>query len=178
MKIKMNNAVGPQVRTAKPKPSKLLPVLGAASMVGGLQAATQFFRIRSPITRPSAPTWATCTRPGRSCTGRTKWVQPVPGRDHEGRQHGMLVSTVGLLGVAVAKVVVQQLEGERVPARLGPLGRRKVYSGCRPAARERNVLEIVTGKAAPTATGIIRGRLAGQGRQFLLPAAQRPRAHC
>ena len=43
MKIKMNNAVGPQVRTAKPKPSKLLPVLGAASMVGGLQAATQFF---------------------------------------------------------------------------------------------------------------------------------------
>ena len=28
MKIKMNNAVGPQVRTAKPTPSKLLTVLG------------------------------------------------------------------------------------------------------------------------------------------------------
>ena len=28
MKIKMNNAVGPQVRSAKPKPSKLLPILG------------------------------------------------------------------------------------------------------------------------------------------------------
>lgn len=43
MKIKMNNAVGPQVRAAKPKQSKLLPVLGAVSLVGGLQAATQFF---------------------------------------------------------------------------------------------------------------------------------------
>ena len=43
MKIKMNNAVGPQVRSAKPKPSKLLPILGGVSLVGGLQAATQFF---------------------------------------------------------------------------------------------------------------------------------------
>jgi type IV secretion system protein VirD4 len=43
MKIKMNNAVGPQVRGAKPKPSKLLPALGALSLGGGLQAATQFF---------------------------------------------------------------------------------------------------------------------------------------
>ena len=39
----MNNAVGPQVRSAKPKPSKLLPILGGVSLVGGLQAATQFF---------------------------------------------------------------------------------------------------------------------------------------
>ena len=39
----MNNAVGPQVRQAGSKPGKLLPMLGAASLVGGLQAATQFF---------------------------------------------------------------------------------------------------------------------------------------
>lgn len=43
MKIKMNNAVGPQVRSAKPKPSKLLPTLGVLSLAGGLQASTQFF---------------------------------------------------------------------------------------------------------------------------------------
>ena len=36
MKIKMNNAVGPQVRAAKPKPSKLLPSLGVASMEVGI----------------------------------------------------------------------------------------------------------------------------------------------
>ena len=35
MKIKMNNAVGPQVRSAKPKPSKLLPILGGVSLVNG-----------------------------------------------------------------------------------------------------------------------------------------------
>ena len=43
MKIKVNNAVGPQVRSAKPKTPKLLPILGGVSLVGGLQAATQFF---------------------------------------------------------------------------------------------------------------------------------------
>mgnify|MGYP000093051741 CR=1 FL=1 len=43
MKIKMNNAVGPQVRSAKAKTPKLLPILGGVSLVGGLQAATQFF---------------------------------------------------------------------------------------------------------------------------------------
>ena len=39
MKIKVNNAVGPQVRSAKPKTPKLLPILGGVSLVGGLQAA-------------------------------------------------------------------------------------------------------------------------------------------
>jgi len=43
MKDRFNNAVGPQVRTKKKGPGKVIPVLAVLSIGGGLQAATQFF---------------------------------------------------------------------------------------------------------------------------------------
>ncbi|MFO0702155.1 MAG: conjugal transfer protein TraG, partial [Nitrospira sp.] len=43
MSTTYNNAVGPQVRTPHPKPGLVIPVLACASLVVGLQSATQFF---------------------------------------------------------------------------------------------------------------------------------------
>ena len=43
MRDKFNNQVGPQVRSKRPGSGKLIPVLVVLSMVGGLQAATQYF---------------------------------------------------------------------------------------------------------------------------------------
>ena len=105
MKIKMNNAVGPQVRTAKPKPSKLLPVLGAASMVGGLQAATQFFAHTFAYHATLGPNVGHVYAPWSILHWTYKWYSQYPDEIMKAGSMGMLVSTVGLLGVAVAKVV-------------------------------------------------------------------------
>lgn len=43
MSTTYNNAVGPQVRAPHPKPGLVIPFLACASLVFGLQAATQFF---------------------------------------------------------------------------------------------------------------------------------------
>jgi len=44
-KDKFNNAVGPQVRAERSGPNLLFPILAIAALVGGLQAATQFFAL-------------------------------------------------------------------------------------------------------------------------------------
>ena len=43
MSTTYNNAVGPQVRAPQPKPGAVIPFLACASLVFGLQSATQFF---------------------------------------------------------------------------------------------------------------------------------------
>ena len=43
MKDRFNNAVGPQVHANRPRTGRTIPVLAAATLVGGLQAASQFF---------------------------------------------------------------------------------------------------------------------------------------
>ena len=158
MKIKMNNAVGPQVRTAKPKPSKLLPVLGAASMVGGLQAATQFFAHTFAYHATLGPNVGHVYAPWSILHWTYKWYSQYPDEIMKAGSMGMLVSTVGLLGVAVAKVVTsnsskanEYLHGSARWAE------KKDIQAAGLLPRERNVLEIVTGKAAPTATGVYVG---------------------
>ncbi|CUR71492.1 Conjugal transfer protein TraG [Achromobacter xylosoxidans] len=158
MKIKMNNAVGPQVRTAKPKPSKLLPVLGAASMVGGPPGRDAVLRPHVRLSRDPRPQRGPRVRALVDPALDVQVVQPVPGRDHEGRQHGDAGFDRGPAGRGRGEGRhVQQLEGERVPARLGPLAEKKDIQAAGLLPRERNVLEIVTGKAAPTATGVYVG---------------------
>ena len=158
MKIKMNNAVGPQVRTAKPKPSKLLPVLGAASMVGGLQAATQFFAHTFAYHATLGPNVGHVYAPWSILHWTYKWYSQYPDEIMKAGSMGMLVSTAGLLGVAVAKVVTsnsskanEYLHGSARWAE------KKDIQAAGLLPRERNVLEIVTGKAAPTATGVYVG---------------------
>jgi type IV secretion system protein VirD4 len=81
MKIKMNNAVGPQVRSAKPKQSKLLPALGSRS------------RWRRPASRhsvlcphlqlpanPGGPYRAMSMRPGPFWNGPTSGTPTIPTR--------------------------------------------------------------------------------------------------
>jgi len=43
MSTNFNNAVGPQVRSSKPKIGKIIPVLAIISLIAGLQTATQYF---------------------------------------------------------------------------------------------------------------------------------------
>lgn len=158
MKPKINNAVGPQVRDRKPKKQRLLPALGAVSVLGGLQAATQFFaytfnyqdNLGGHINHVYAPwsilSWA------------SDWYSIYPDEFMRSGSIGMVVTTVGLLGVAIAKVVTSN--SSKASEYLHGSARwaeKKDIQAAGLLPRERTALEVVTGKDAPTSTGIYVG---------------------
>ncbi|EWS66574.1 Conjugal transfer protein TraG [Hydrogenophaga sp. T4] len=104
MKLNTNNAVGPQVRKKASK-GLLLPALGVASLYGGFQAATQFFAhtfgyqsvLGSHLGHVYAP-WAIVGWANR-------WYSQFPDDVMRAASVGMVVSTAGLLALAVTKVV-------------------------------------------------------------------------
>jgi len=158
MKIKMNNAVGPQVRSAKAKTPKLLPILGGVSLVGGLQAATQFFAYTFQYHASLGANLGHVYAPWSILNWSAKWYSQYPDEIMRAGSIGMVTATVGLLGVAVAKVVTsnsskanEYLHGSARWAE------KKDIQAAGLLPRERNVLEIVTGKDAPTATGVYVG---------------------
>lgn len=158
MKPKINNAVGPQVRDRKPKKQRLLPALGAVSVLGGLQAATQFFaytfnyqdNLGGHINHVYAPwsilSWA------------SDWYSIYPDEFMRSGSIGMVVTTVGLLGVAIAKVVTSN--SSKASEYLHGSARwaeKKDIQAAGLLPRERTALEVVTGKDAPTSTGVYVG---------------------
>ncbi|HGS4477198.1 TPA: type IV secretory system conjugative DNA transfer family protein [Vibrio cholerae] len=158
MKPKINNAVGPQVRDRKPKKQRLLPALGAVSVLGGLQAATQFFaytfnyqdNLGSHINHVYAPwsilSWA------------SDWYSIYPDEFMRSGSIGMVVTTIGLLGVAIAKVVTSN--SSKASEYLHGSARwaeKKDIQAAGLLPRERTALEVVTGKDAPTSTGVYVG---------------------
>lgn len=158
MKIKMNNAVGPQVRSAKPKAGKLLPTLGVMSLVGGLQAATQFFAHTFDYQASLGDHIGHVYAPWSILQWASKWYSHYPNEIMTAGNIGMLVSTVGLLGVAIAKVVASNTSKANQFLHGSARWAEKIdiqAAGLLP--RPRTVLEVVTGKEEPVATGVYVG---------------------
>ena len=156
--IKMNNAVGPQVRQAGSKPGKLLPMLGVASLAGGLQAATQFFAYSFAYHPTLGPHAGHVYAPWSILHWSYQWYGQYPDQFMKAGSMGMLVSAAGLLGVAVAKVVTAN--SSKASEYLHGSARwadRKDIQAAGLLPRGRSVLEIVTGKPAPCATGVYVG---------------------
>jgi type IV secretion system protein VirD4 len=167
MKIRMNNAVGPQVRSEKPKPSKLLPALGGVALVSGLQTATQFFAYTFNYQATLGGHLGHVYAPWSILQWASKWNSHYPDEIMKAGSMGMLVSTVGLLGVAVAKVVTantskanEYLHGS------ARWSEKKDIQAAGLLPRDRNWLEIVTAKAAPTANGVYVGGWMDKGGEF------------
>lgn len=106
MKDRFNNAVGPQVRTKKKGPGKLIPMLAVLSIGGGLQAATQFFA-HDFNHQPALgwhinqiyPPWGIVQWAG-------KWYNQYPDTFMRAGSVGILVTGVGLIGLVVAKMIL------------------------------------------------------------------------
>lgn len=159
MKLKHNNAVGPQVRTKNKTTSvRLLPSLGALSLIGGFQAATQFFAysfnyqdtLGSHIGHFYAP-WSILQWAG-------KWYSHYPDAFMRAGSMGMMVSTIGLLGVAIAKVVSSN--SSKANEYLHGSARwadKKDIQAAGLLPRSRNFIEVVSGSEAPTTTGVYVG---------------------
>lgn len=168
MKTKINNAVGPQVRVKKPRQSRLIPILGVASLIAGLQTATQFFahtfayqaNLGSNISHIYAP-WAILE-------WAVQWRVNYPDQFMRAGSIGMVVSIIGLLGVAIAKIVSSNTS--RVNEYLHGSARwadKKDIQAAGLLPRTRNVLEIVTGKDSPTSTGVYVGGWQDKSGNFL-----------
>ena len=158
MKIKMNNAVGPQVRSAKPKPSKLLPTLGVLSLAGGLQASTQFFAHTFQYQASLGPNIGHVYAPWSILQWASKWYGHYPNEIMSAGSMGMLVTTVGLLGVAIAKVVASNTsKANEYLHGSARWAEKKDIQAAGLLPRPRTVLEVVTGKEEATATGVYVG---------------------
>lgn len=158
MKIKMNNAVGPQVRTKKATGGSLLPALGALSLGGGLQSATQFFAHTFNYQANLGSHFNHVYAPWSILEWSSKWYSHYPNEIMKAASVGMMVSTVGLLGVAVAKVVSSNSSkaNEYLHGSARWAGKKDIQAaGLLP--RPRNLLEVVTGKGAAMSTGVYVG---------------------
>ncbi len=158
MKITMNNAVGPQVRTRSARGGTVLPALGALSLAAGLQSATQFFAHTFDYQARLGGHFHHVYAPWSILDWSSRWYAHYPHEIMTAASVGMMVSTVGLLGVAVAKVV--SANSSRANAYLHGSARwagRQEIEAAGLLARRRSLLEVVTGKAAERCAGVYVG---------------------
>lgn len=158
MKVKMNNAVGPQVRAAPQKENKLLPTLGVLSLGAGLQSATQFFAHTFHYQAILGANIHHAYTPWSILQWSAQWYSYYPEEFMRASSMGLLVSTVGLLGVAVAKVVSSNTSkaNEYLHGSARWAGKEDIQAaGLLP--RKRSLLEVVRNKKAPTSSGVYVG---------------------
>lgn len=157
MKPKHNNSVGPQVRS-KNKGSKLLPTLGVLSLGAGLQSATQFFAYTFNYQNILGAHVNHVYAPWSILQWGSKWYAQYPDEIMRAGSIGMLVSTAGLMGVAIAKVVASNSSkaNEYLHGSARWAGKKDIQSaGLLPQAR--SFLEMVAGKDSPTSVGVYVG---------------------
>ncbi len=158
MKDRFNNAVGPQVRAKKEGPGKLIPALAVASVAAGLQAATQFFAhdfryqsvLGANINQIYAP-WGILEWAG-------KWYHQYPDAFMRAGSIGVVTSGVGLLALAVTKMVTAN--SSKVNEYLHGSARWANVRDIRAAGlipRTRSLFQTITGKEAPTSSGVYVG---------------------
>ena len=105
MKDKFNNAVGPQVRVDKPKAGQLIPVLAIVFMLAGLQSATQFFAHEYGYPSQLGPHYQHLYAPWSILLWAYQWWGLFQLSLMRAAAVGMTVTSIGLLGLMVAKVV-------------------------------------------------------------------------
>lgn len=100
---KPNNAAGPQ--RSKTKSSKLLPILGILSLLAGLQAATQFCAYQFGYHPSLGGNLGGVYPPWGILVWASKWYGQYPDQIMRAGGIGIVVTTVGLLVVAIAKMI-------------------------------------------------------------------------
>lgn len=158
MKSNVNDAVGPQVRNRKKKTSKVLPMLGVGSVLVGLQSATQYFAHVFNYQDTLGANFAHIYAPWSIARWANDWYSIYPDEIMRAGGVGMVVTTIGLIGVAITKVVTANTS--KASEYLHGSARWATKKDIQAAGllpRKRNMLEVVQGKDAPTSTGVYVG---------------------
>ena len=104
MKSTINNTPGPQIRT-RTRPGFLFPILGSVSLLAGLQAATQYFAFLLAYQSGLGGHIGKVYPPWGILEWATKWYDRYPDDFIRAGSLGMFCSAIGLLTVALVKVV-------------------------------------------------------------------------
>lgn len=157
-KDKFNNAVGPQVRAKKSGAGKLIPALSLLSIGVGLAASTQYFAYDFKYQDVLGPHFHNLYAPWSIITWASKWYGTYPDAFMRAGSIGILATGVGLLGLVITKMIQansakanEYLHGSARWANKQDIQ----ASGLIP--RERSFLEVVTGKSAPSNSGVYVG---------------------
>ncbi|MBS0152681.1 MAG: type IV secretory system conjugative DNA transfer family protein [Nitrospira sp.] len=105
MSTTYNNAVGPQVRAPHPKPGLVIPFLACASLVFGLQAATQFFAATFNYQDVLGDHFGGLYQPWAILEWASRWRSDYPLQLRQSGGFGMIVAASGLLCLTIARTV-------------------------------------------------------------------------
>lgn len=170
MKDRFNNAVGPQVRTTKKSTGKIIPLLAGASLVAGMQGATQYFahvfHYQSALgvnAKFIYPTWRIIQWAG-------KWHNTYPDALVKAGSVGISITAIGLIGLVLTKMVLSN--SSRANEYLHGSARWANINDIRAAGllpRAQMLFQRLTGKAPAMSTGVyVGGWLDGKGRMHYL----------
>ncbi|MDD2660665.1 MAG: type IV secretory system conjugative DNA transfer family protein [Methylococcales bacterium] len=99
-----NNSVGPQVRTKKTK-GKLIPSLAVASIIGGLQASTQYFAQDFGFQSALGANFDHIYAPWKIVQWSTQWYGQYPNAISKAGSVGVMVAGSSLLALTFAKLI-------------------------------------------------------------------------
>jgi len=105
MSTTYNNAVGPQVRAPHPKPGLVIPFLACASLVFGLQAATQYFAHTFQYQAVLGQHVGALYQPWAILEWAWRCAHDYPLQLRQAGGVGMIVAASGLLCLAIARTV-------------------------------------------------------------------------
>ena len=100
-----NNAVGPHVRTPQSKPGLVIPFLACASLVVGLQSATQYFASTFQYQAVLGEPLGSLYQPWAILEWAWRWAHDYPLQLRQAGGVGMIVAASGLLCLAIARTV-------------------------------------------------------------------------
>ena len=105
MSTAYNNAVGPQVRALQPKSGLVIPFLACASLVVGLQSATQYFAYTFQYQEVLGQHFGVLYQPWAILEWAWRWANDYPLQLRQAGSVGMIVAASGLLCLTIARTV-------------------------------------------------------------------------
>lgn len=167
MRQRINNAVGPQVRARKPQKSRALPALAALSVLGGLQAATQLFAHTFNYQSSLGASLNHIYAPWAILEWAAKWHGVYGPQFVHAASLGMVVASAGLMSVAVGKIVsANSVKSNDYLHGSARWAQKKDIQEAGLLPRRRGFLDVVTGKAPPTADGVYVGGWVDESGEF------------
>ena len=170
MSTTYNNAVGPQVRAPQPKPGLVIPFLACASLVVGLQSATQYFAYLFQYQAVLGAPLGSLYQPWAILEWAWRWAHDYPLQLRQAGGVGMIVAASGLLCLAIARTVQASrarpnpfLHGSARWANRGDLEAATLLP------RSRTIMDWLNGRPQSSADGVyVGGWLDGKGKLHYL----------
>jgi type IV secretion system protein VirD4 len=158
MSTTFNNAVGPHVRAPQPKPDVVIPFLACASLLVGLQSATQYFAATFQYQAVLGEPLGALYQPWAILEWAWRWAHDYPLQLRQAGGVGMIVAASGLLCLAIARTV--QASRPRPNPFLHGSARwanREDLEAATLLPRSRTVMDWLKGTPGPSSDGVYVG---------------------